>query len=149
MIVPSNLASRKHGTVQVRDGGVYMTDVSSNGMFIDQQPLPKNMPIQIPLGKPIAIGDHFLVFEADAPPSAVVPVASAAVGIHGSIPSDPFHAGASVPGGGREGLDAQLRGLGWNPGRNPQKTPRESRSTMGRFHHQARGRAQGYGFEKA
>ncbi|NOZ12566.1 MAG: Flp pilus assembly complex ATPase component [Acidobacteria bacterium] len=65
VVLPSTIISRRHAVFQIQDGRVWVTDTSSNGVFIDKVRLEKNKQTPVQPGKPVIIGEYALVFEAD------------------------------------------------------------------------------------
>ncbi|NOY22116.1 MAG: Flp pilus assembly complex ATPase component [Acidobacteria bacterium] len=63
IVLPSTTISRRHAVFQVQDKHVWVTDTSSNGVFIDKKRLEKNKQISVPLGKQVIIGEYALIFE--------------------------------------------------------------------------------------
>ncbi len=63
VVLPSTVISRRHAVFQIQDDHVWVTDTSSNGVFIDKVRLEKNKQVPVPLGKPVVIGEYALVFE--------------------------------------------------------------------------------------
>ncbi len=63
IVLPSSVISRSHAVFQVKDGHVWVTDTSSNGVFIEKKRLEKNKQTPVPLGKPVIIGEYAMVFE--------------------------------------------------------------------------------------
>lgn len=63
IVLPSTVISRSHAIFQVQDDQVWVTDTSSNGVFVEKTRLEKNKQTPIPLGKPVIIGEYALVFE--------------------------------------------------------------------------------------
>ncbi len=63
VILPSTIISRRHAVFQVQDGHVWVTDTSSNGVFIGKTRLEKNKQTPVPIGKQVIIGEYVLIFE--------------------------------------------------------------------------------------
>ncbi len=64
VVLPSPVVSRKHCTVEFENGKVFITDTSSNGVFIGQTRIEKGKKTEIPLNSPIIIGEFGLIFNA-------------------------------------------------------------------------------------
>ena len=72
IILPSPVVSRRHCTVEIENGRVFITDTSSNGVFLGKERLKKGVKTEIPLGTPIIVGEYRLDFSPDSP-SVVTP----------------------------------------------------------------------------
>lgn len=70
VVLPSPVVSRKHCTVEFNNGKVFITDTSSNGVFIGQDRLVKGQRTEIPLNNPVIIGEFGLVFKPKEQPKA-------------------------------------------------------------------------------
>ena len=68
VVLPSPVVSRKHCTVEFDNGKVFITDTSSNGVFIGQNRLVKGQRTEIPLNNPVIIGEFGLVFKPKEQP---------------------------------------------------------------------------------
>lgn len=75
IVLPSTVISRRHAVFQVQDDHVWVTDTSSNGVFIEKTRLEKNKQTPVPLGKQVIVGEYALVFE----PSQMVQKQSAVI----------------------------------------------------------------------
>ncbi|MBI1352773.1 MAG: FHA domain-containing protein [Acidobacteria bacterium] len=75
--------SREHLTLDVRDGELWATDVSSNGSWINGRTMQSGAPQRVGAGDEIRIGDYLLRFRLErdepvpAPPDADPPKAAA------------------------------------------------------------------------
>ena len=65
VVLPSPVVSRKHCTVEFDNGRVFITDTSSNGVFIGQNRLVKGQRSEIPLNNPVIIGEFGLIFQPE------------------------------------------------------------------------------------
>jgi len=66
VVLPSPVISRRHAVFQVKDQYVWVTDLSSNGVFIEKNRVEREKQTPVPLGKPVTIGDYTLIFTPDA-----------------------------------------------------------------------------------
>ncbi len=67
IILPSPVVSRRHCTVEIENGKVFITDTSSNGVFLGKDRLKKGVKTEVPLGAPIIVGEYRLAFSPDTP----------------------------------------------------------------------------------
>ena len=65
IVLPSPVVSRKHCTVEIDNGRVFITDTSSNGVFVGQNRLVKGQRSEIPLNNPVIIGEFGLIFQPE------------------------------------------------------------------------------------
>lgn len=74
---PEHLVSRRHAQLECRDGTVTVRDLgSSNGTFVDGEPLPAEVPRPLRDQQRVRFGHLTLVFAADLTGSAEVPRAT-------------------------------------------------------------------------
>ncbi len=67
IILPSPVVSRRHCTVEIENGRVFITDTSSNGVFLGKDRLKKGVRTEIPPGAPVIVGEYRLSFSPDTP----------------------------------------------------------------------------------
>ncbi len=65
IVLPSPVVSRKHCTVEVSGDRVFITDTSSNGVFVGKDRLERGKRVEVPLNNPIIVGEFGLIFSPE------------------------------------------------------------------------------------